>query len=47
MLAGNRELGAQYGFAYAEVFHYIGPGSRAGAGSRVERDIKQNAVPLR
>lgn len=46
VLAGNRELGAQYGVAYAEVFHYIGPGS-SGRGSRVEEYIKQNAVPLR
>ena len=46
VLTRNRELGAQYGVAYAEAFHYIGPGSSA-RGSRLEEYIKQNAVPLR
>jgi LmbE family N-acetylglucosaminyl deacetylase len=46
VLARNRELGKQYGVEYAEAFHYIGPGS-SGRGSRVERYIRQHAVPLR
>jgi hypothetical protein len=46
VLTRNRELGAQYGVAYAEAFHYIGPGSSP-RGSRLEEYIKQNAVPLR
>jgi LmbE family N-acetylglucosaminyl deacetylase len=46
VLARNRDLGAQYGVEYAEVFHYIGPGG-SGRGSRVEEYIRKNAVPLR
>ena len=42
VLARDRELGRKYGVAYAEAFHYIGPGK-----SRVEDYIRQNAVPLR
>ena len=47
VLGRNRELGKRYGMEYAEAFHYIGPGSSGGRGSRVEEYIKQNAVPLR
>jgi LmbE family N-acetylglucosaminyl deacetylase len=46
VLARNRELGSRHGVAYAEAFHYIGPGS-GGRGSRVEEYIKKHAVPLR
>ncbi len=42
VLARDRELGRKYGVAYAEAFHYIGPGK-----SRVEDYIRQNAVPLK
>ena len=42
----SRELGAQYGVAYAEAFHYLPAGS-AGAGTDpyVEDYLKQHAVP--
>lgn len=46
ILARNRELGKRYGFAYAEAFHYIGPGS-TGRGRTIEEYIQKNAVPLR
>lgn len=46
LLARNRELGKKYGVAYAEAFHYIGPGGGAGD-SRLEDYIKKNAVPLK
>jgi len=42
VLAGNRELGKEYGVEYAEAFHYIGPPK-----SRVDDYIKKNAVTLR
>ena len=42
VLARDRQLGQQYGVAYAEGFHYIGP-----AVSRVEQYVKEHAVPLR
>jgi LmbE family N-acetylglucosaminyl deacetylase len=41
VLYRNRELGRQYGVAYAEVFHYIPP-----AHSRIDDYVKQHAVPL-
>ncbi|HXG32249.1 MAG TPA: PIG-L family deacetylase [Bryobacteraceae bacterium] len=41
VLARDAELGRQYGLAYAEKFHYIGPEP-----SRVEDYIRRNAVPL-
>ncbi|MBM3775906.1 MAG: hypothetical protein FJW37_12205 [Acidobacteria bacterium] len=40
VLAENRELGAKYGLAYAEAFHYIGPPR-----SPVEEYIRRNARP--
>jgi LmbE family N-acetylglucosaminyl deacetylase len=43
LLARNRELGRKYGVAYAEAFHYIGPG---GANPR-EQYIRDHAVPLK
>src|SRR6266481_837684 len=43
VLARNRELGKQYGFEYAEAFHYIGPGSARGP----EDYIREHAVPLK
>ena len=42
VLARNRDLGKRFGLEYAEVFHYIGPGS-----SRVDDYVRQNAIPLR
>jgi LmbE family N-acetylglucosaminyl deacetylase len=42
VLAGNRELGKEYGVEYAEAFHYIGPPK-----SRVDDYVKRNAVTLR
>ncbi len=42
MLDRNRRLGAQYGVAYAEAFHYIGPGA-----SRVDDYVRKNAVPVK
>ncbi len=41
VLAGNRELGKQYGVQYAEAFHYIGPAS-----ARTGEYLRQHAVPL-
>jgi LmbE family N-acetylglucosaminyl deacetylase len=43
LLARDRELGRKYGVAYAEAFHYIGPG----APSRVEDYVREHAVPLK
>jgi LmbE family N-acetylglucosaminyl deacetylase len=43
LLARDRELGKKYGVAYAEAFHYIGPGNT----SRVEDYIRDHAVPLK
>jgi len=45
VLARSRALGAQHGVAYAEAFHYIGPGS-SGRPRRVEDYIRQHGVPL-
>jgi LmbE family N-acetylglucosaminyl deacetylase len=42
VLAGNRDLGAKYGVAYAEAFHYI-----ASRPSRVDDYVKKNAVSAR
>jgi len=42
LLNADAALGRQYGLAYAEQFHYIGP-----AESNVEDEIRENAVPLR
>jgi len=44
----SRELGAKYGVEYAEVFHYLPPGS-AGAGTdkRVQEYVKQHAAPMK
>jgi LmbE family N-acetylglucosaminyl deacetylase len=45
-LTRNRELGAQYGVEYAEVFHYIPAGaSGADRDPRVDEYVKQHAVP--
>jgi LmbE family N-acetylglucosaminyl deacetylase len=43
VLARNRELGRKYGVAYAEAFHYIGPG----AASATEPYVRDHAVPLK
>ncbi len=45
VLARNRELGRIYGVAYAEAFHYIGPGTPRK--TLLDEYIKKNAVPLR
>lgn len=45
-MARGRELGKQYGFEYAEVFHYIGPGSFSQS-SRVEAYVKEHVVPAK
>jgi len=42
LLDGDAALGRQYGLAYAEQFHYIGPPE-----SNVENEIRKNALPLR
>ncbi|MBL8242110.1 MAG: PIG-L family deacetylase [Bryobacterales bacterium] len=42
VLARSRALGAKHGVAYAEAFHYIGPGAGR---SRIEEYIKRHAVP--
>ena len=42
LLQTDAALGKQYGLAYAEQFHYIGP-----AESHIEDEIRKNAVPLR
>jgi len=41
LLQTDAALGKQYGLAYAEQFHYIGP-----AESHIEDEIRKNAVPL-
>jgi LmbE family N-acetylglucosaminyl deacetylase len=44
----SRELGAKYGVEYAEVFHYLPPGSAgADADKRVEEYVKQHAAPMK
>ncbi len=44
----SRELGKQYGVAYAEVFHYVPPGaSGADFDSRIETYVKEHVVPLK
>jgi LmbE family N-acetylglucosaminyl deacetylase len=43
VLARNRELGRKYGVAYAEAFHYIGPG----AANATEQYVRDHAVPLK
>jgi hypothetical protein len=43
VLARNRELGRKYGVAYAEAFHYIGPG----AANSTEQYVRDHAVPLK
>ncbi len=42
VVSRSRDLGAKYGVAYAEAFHYIGPGSGR---NRVDEYIRQHAVP--
>jgi LmbE family N-acetylglucosaminyl deacetylase len=42
LLAADAALGRQYGVAYAEQFHYIGP-----VQSSVEEEIRKAAVPLK
>jgi LmbE family N-acetylglucosaminyl deacetylase len=42
LLRADATLGRQYGVAYAEEFHYIGPSE-----SYIEAEIRKNAVPLR
>jgi LmbE family N-acetylglucosaminyl deacetylase len=45
-LTHNRELGKQYGFEYAEVFHYLPAGaSGADRDPRVDEYVKQHSVP--
>jgi LmbE family N-acetylglucosaminyl deacetylase len=48
VMAHSRELGKQYGFEYAEAFHYVAPGA-AGADRdpRVDSYVKDHAVPAR
>lgn len=41
LLARSRALGEQYGVAYAEAFHYIGPRP-----SRVDEYVENHAIPL-
>jgi LmbE family N-acetylglucosaminyl deacetylase len=43
VLARNRELGRKYGVAYAEAFHYIGPG----AANATEQYVRDHAVPVK
>jgi LmbE family N-acetylglucosaminyl deacetylase len=48
VLGRSRELGKQYGVDYAEAFHYVNPGaSGADRDSRIDRHVRENAVPLR
>lgn len=42
LLQGDARLGRQYGLAYAEQFHYIGP-----LESNIEGEIRKQAVPLK
>ena len=42
LLAADSALGKQYGLAYAEQFHYIGPPE-----SDIEAEIRRQAVPLK
>jgi LmbE family N-acetylglucosaminyl deacetylase len=47
-LTRNRELGKQYGVAYAEVFHYVAAGaSGADRNPRVDEYVKQHVVPAK
>lgn len=41
LLAHDNEVGQQYGLAYAEKFHYIGPQE-----SSIDKYVEANAVPL-
>ena len=43
VLARNRELGRQYGVAYAEAFHYIGPAKPM----PIEDYLRKHAVPVK
>lgn len=48
VMTSSRELGRQYGVEYAEVFHYIPPGtSGADRDSRIDTYVKEHAVPLK
>ena len=48
VMATSRELGRLYGVEYAEVFHYIAPGtSGADRDSRIDTYVKEHAVPLK
>ena len=42
LLEGDAALGKQYGLAYAEQFHYIGP-----AESHIDEEIRKQAVPVK
>lgn len=42
LLSADSALGKQYGLAYAEQFHYIGPPE-----SNIEAEIRRQAVPLK
>ena len=42
VLTRGRDVGAKYGLAYAEAFHYIGPGAGR---RRIDEYIRQHAVP--
>lgn len=42
LLQTDAALGKQYGLAYAEQFHYVGPTE-----THIEEEIRKNAVPLR
>jgi len=44
LLAKDRELGRKYGVAYAEAFHYVGPGASGAAGPSTEDYIRQHVV---
>jgi hypothetical protein len=43
LLERDREMGRKFGVAYAEAFHYIGPGAQG----RVDDYVRRNAVPLK
>jgi LmbE family N-acetylglucosaminyl deacetylase len=43
LLERDREMGRKFGVAYAEAFHYIGPGAQG----RVDDYIRRSAVPLK
>jgi LmbE family N-acetylglucosaminyl deacetylase len=47
-MSRSREIGKQYGFEYAEVFHYVAPGaSGADRDPRIDKYIKEHAVPIK